>query len=148
MHRRTTLTHELIVLLAAGVFIAFAALIPTFFFDAETSWTLWWIENGFHMLGGAYAFFLAREMFLFARLHHRTTTARWMELAIFVLGALAIGVAWEWFELAIDRYGAIVHGLPSIMAYADNIGDLVFDVSGALIAAFFHHRYYGTGKRR
>ena len=141
MRQHTATVHVLIRLIVLGALIALAGEAATFFFDVRTSWTLWWIENGFHILGGAYAFFLTRELFLVTRPMHRTATVWWMELIIWTCGALVIGVMWEWFELAIDRYEVIIRGVASVMTYADNIGDLVFDAFGGLIGVLLYTHY-------
>lgn len=120
-----------------GGCIVAAAYVPTFLFDAATSWTKWWIDNAFHALGGVYAFFFSRAMWRYAKLHYRIDVPFGGEVLIWIGSALVIGVLWEWYELIIDRYEVFVLHIPSIMTYADNIGDLAFDTLGALIAALF-----------
>lgn len=117
-----------------GCFVVLAYT-PTFFFDPATSWTLWWIDNGFHMLGGAYAFFFSRALWRYAKLHYQIVMPPGGEVLIWIAGALIIGVFWEWYELIVDRYEVFILRVPSIMTYADNIGDLAFDTFGALVAA-------------
>ncbi len=117
-----------------GGCIVALAYTPNFFFDAM-SWKKWWIDNGFHTLGGAYAFFFSRTLWRYAKLHYHIDMPFGGEVLIWVGGALAIGVFWEWYELIVDRYEVFILHIPSIMTYADNIGDLAFDTLGALVAA-------------
>ena len=113
------------------------AYVPNFLFDPATSWTKWWIDNGFHTLGGAYAFFFVRALWRYAKLHYHIDMPFGGELIIWAGGALMIGVFWEWYELIVDRYEVFILHIPSIMTYADNIGDLAFDTLGALIAGAY-----------
>ncbi len=123
-------------LFGGGCFVVFAYL-PMFFFDPATSWTLWWIDNVFHTFGGAYAFFFSRALWRYAKMHYQIALPFGGEVLIWIGGALIIGVFWEWYELIVDRYEVFILHVPSIMTYADNIGDLAFDTFGAVIAAIF-----------
>lgn len=112
------------------------ANIPNFLFDAM-SWKKWWFDDVFHTLGGAYAFFFSRSLWRYAKSHYHIDMPISGELFVWIGGALSIGVFWEWYELIVDRYEVFVLHIPSIMTYADNIGDLAFDMLGALLAASF-----------
>ena len=131
---------KIYILLGIGGLIFVFANAASIFFD-PFSWSGWWIANGFHTLGGAYAFFFTRAIFRYSKLSYRIEVPRGTEIVIFLGGALALGVFWEWYELFLDRYGVLVLGVVSTASYADNIGDLAFDILGALIAAlyFFKH---------
>lgn len=107
------------------------------FFWGLNSWEWFWGAIIFHFTGGIYAFFLVREIFRFTAKYHKTQTSFLMEIMIFILGALAIGVFWEWYELAIDRYNVLIKHRQSTMPYADNIGDLVMDFLGASVASLY-----------
>jgi len=126
-------------LLLGGLLVAADFFVVHFVF-APTSWGAWWSANVFHLLGGFYAFFFIRAVFAYTRSLHKTSAESWMESLIFILGAVFLGVMWEWFELAIDRYHALVQSRQSVMSYADNIGDLATDTLGALLAAFYTRR--------
>lgn len=101
------------------------------------TWESWWISNILHFIGGGYAVFFVRELFNLAKTRHEILVPRWMEFAILIGGALVLGVFWEWFEFAIDRYRVLIVGKQSIMTYADNIGDLIIDFLGALAAGVY-----------
>ncbi len=109
------------------------------------SWGAWWTSNFFHTLGGAYAFFLIRAVYIRTHPYHRTITHPWMEILIFILGAVTLGVMWEWLELIVDRYRVLILMQRSVMTYADNIGDLAFDALGAIAAGFYVLRQQRRG---
>ena len=101
------------------------------------TWESWWISNFLHFLGGVYAVFFVRELFNFAKTRHQILVPRWMEVIIWIGGALILGVFWEWFEFGLDRYRVLIAGKPSFMTYADNIGDLIIDTLGAFAAGIY-----------
>lgn len=101
------------------------------------TWESWRIANGLHFIGGAYAFFFVRAAFYYTRPYHKVTAEPWAETLLFIAGALIMGVLWEWFEFAIDRYRVLVMSRASLMTYADNIGDLIIDTFGAVAAAVY-----------
>lgn len=100
----------------------------------------WWIANLLHFGGGAYAFFFVRAVFYYTRPYHKISAASWAEISLFVVGALVLGVLWEWLEFVLDRYRVLIAGKESLMTYADNIGDLAIDTFGALVSAYFYGR--------
>lgn len=105
------------------------------------TWNAWWASNFFHTLGGAYAFFFTRAIYLRTLPYHKTATHPWMEILMFIAGAVVLGVMWEWLELIVDRYHVLILGRRSVMTYADNIGDLAFDALGAFVAAVTFMKY-------
>lgn len=121
-------------LLLLGGAIVGAAFLITWLWGYAT-WQAWWASNVLHLGGGVYGFFFVRALFERTRRAHGIYTYPWMEAILFVGGAIVLGVAWEWYEFMIDRYSVLILGLPSLMSYADNIGDLGTDTLGALIAA-------------
>ncbi|TSC78131.1 MAG: hypothetical protein G01um101433_418 [Parcubacteria group bacterium Gr01-1014_33] len=126
-------------LLGVGGGIVLSAYILVWTINPQ-SWTAWEISNVLHIVGGVYAFFFTRELVSYARLSHRIEIPFWMEIALYVAGAIVLGVLWEWYELIIDRYQVLILGQASIMTYADNIGDLMFDTLGGLLGAMYWHR--------
>ncbi len=98
------------------------------------SWEAWWISNLLHFLGGAYAFFFTRAVFLYTKPRHQISARASIEILFFIAGALILGVFWEWFEFALDRYRVLAAGELSLMTYPDTIGDLILDTLGAVIA--------------
>ena len=130
--------------LAGGTIVATTFVVGLVF--GVATWTSWWIANFLHLIGGAYAFYFTRAIFYYTRPYHKTSAAPWMETIFFVAGAIVLGVWWEWYELAIDRYHVLVLGERSIMTYADNIGDLVIDALGAAAAALYEYKKYAKRK--
>lgn len=103
-------------------------------FGESAPWIHWWIANILHFGGGFYAFFFIRVVFLYTKHKHQISAPPAIEIVLFIAGALVMGVAWEWFELALDRYRVFIEMKPSLMTYADNIGDLITDTAGAILA--------------
>lgn len=126
-------------LLLIGGLIVAATFVVGLVFGVST-WEAWWVSNFFHFLGGMYAFFFVRAVFYYTRPYHKITAASWAEVFLFVAGALILGVLWEWFEFVLDRYRVIIAAKPSLMTYADNIGDLIVDTLGAFVAAYIYGR--------
>ncbi len=123
-------------LLAVGGLIVATTFFVGWYFGIGT-WEAWWVANALHFIGGAYAFFFVRAVFYVTRPYHKINAAPWAEIFLFVAGALILGVFWEWFEFVIDRYRVLIVGKESLMTYADNIGDLIIDTLGALLAASY-----------
>lgn len=136
--------NNIVFLLCFGASLVAIAHIGGEFFEAGSQ-TWWRIANVLHFLGGVFAFFFIRAIFLYTKSHHRLSAAWWMELWIYVLGAVAMGVVWEWYEFFLDRYRVLILGNASEMTYFDTIGDLALDTLGAMAAASFIW-FYGTKK--
>lgn len=130
-------------LLVIGGAIVAATFLAAWIFGIGT-WEAWWIANILHFGGGAYAFFFVRAVFYYTKDYHKITAALWAEILLFVIGALVLGVLWEWFEFVLDRYRVLIAGKESLMTYADNIGDLIIDTLGAIIAAYIYGRQRKT----
>lgn len=103
----------------------------------DRTWTNWWIANVLHFLGGFYAFFFVRACFLYTKSKHQISAPPLAEIILFIVGAVIMGVFWEWFELLLDRYRVFIEMKPSAMTYADNIGDLITDTLGAIAAGVY-----------
>ncbi len=123
-------------LLVVGGAIAATAFIVGLVF-AEEAWTGWWIANLMHFVGGFYAFFFVRACFLYTKSKHRIEAPQATEIMLFIAGALIMGVFWEWYQLLFDRYRVFIEMKPSVMTYADNIGDLIIDTLGAMVAGIY-----------
>lgn len=124
---------KIYILLAVGGAIVATTFVVGKIFGIAT-WTSWWIANVLHFIGGFYAFFFIEAVYQYTRDRHRISAPPLTEIALFIVGALIMGVVWEWFELSLDRYRVFIDGLPSFMTYADNIGDLITDTAGAILA--------------
>lgn len=136
------LPKQIYILLIIGGAIVAATFLVGLIFGVAT-WESWWISNFLHFIGGAYAVFFVRELFNLAKTRHQILVPRWMEVLIFICGAIVLGVLWEWFEFAIDRYRVLIMGKPSLMTYADNIGDLIIDAVGAILVGLYFIRKRG-----
>lgn len=101
------------------------------------TWNAWWVSNGFHILGGIYAFFLVRALFIYAIDSSHLDIPRWFKLSIFIGGALVLGVFWEWYEFIIEIYSVWFLGKEPMLTYMDTMGDLLFDTLGALLACLY-----------
>lgn len=89
--------------------------------------SLWWFDMPMHFLGGV---FLGLGLVWLLRLEKKPfPRAFW----IILLGVLALGVAWELFELVFDNY---VAGMPFL--WLDTLSDLSYDLAGGLFAYFFY----------
>jgi hypothetical protein len=122
-------------LVVGGAIVATTFVVGLLFGDR--TWTSWWIQNVLHFLGGFYAFFFVRTYFLYTKAKHQIEAPPLTEIILFMAGALIMGVFWEWFELLLDRYRVFIEMKPSVMTYADNIGDLVTDTLGAIVAGIY-----------
>lgn len=122
-------------LVVGGAIVATTFIVGLVF--AEGSWTGWWFANVMHFVGGFYAFFFVRTCFLYTKSRHQISAPPATEIMLFIAGALIMGVFWEWYQLLFDRYRVFIEGLPSLMTYADNIGDLFIDTLGAMIAGIY-----------
>jgi len=135
----STSLKNIYVLLGVGGAMVFIS--RNFYLFADPfSWSGWWMANIMHMLGGVYAFFFCRALWLYYKPFYKIEMPPGAEIIIWIEGALILGVFWEWYELILDRYEVWVLGATSLGTYADNIGDLIFDVCGALLAGIYFWR--------
>lgn len=135
---------DIIFLFWAGASLAVISHIGAWLFGASRVW--WMITNILHFSGGVFAFFFVRALFLYTKSNHRFSAAFWMEIFIYILGAVAVGVVWEWYEFFLDRYHVLILGNASEMTYLDTIGDLMLDALGAVVAAACFIWLYGKKK--
>lgn len=123
--------------LLGGAIVLFSYL-TGYYFGLE-SHTVKWISNSLHFLGGMYAFFFTASVFTVTKKYHNTITAPVMEALIFILGALALGVLWEWYELIFIYWDkAFILNKQSALIYVDTMSDLFLDLLGALLAGFYY----------
>ena len=124
-----------ILLAIGGLFVVFVQIVGLLM--DNTTDLVWWVANFFHTIGGAFAVIFVRTFFQYYRLRNKIILPLVFEITIYIGGALILGVFWEWYELILDRYRLLILGIPSIASYADNIGDLAFDMLGALIVGAY-----------
>lgn len=139
MNEKLAQRRKIYILLVIGGAIVAATFVVGLIWGIGT-WESWWIANALHFIGGAYAFFFVRAVYGYMRPMHKISAPPATEIIIFVAGALILGVFWEWFEFVLDRYRVLIVGKDSLMTYADNIGDLITDTLGALVAALYAGR--------
>ncbi len=121
-------------LLLGGVIVLFSYL--TGYYFGIDSKAVVWISNALHFLGGIYAFFFIASVFTVTKKYHHTTTVPFMEALIFILGALALGILWEWYELIFIYWDKAFILKQSILIYVYTMSDLSLDLLGALLAGF------------
>lgn len=128
---------KLFILLFLGGIIALFSYLAGYYLGTESR-AAWRINNILHFLGGVYAFFFVGSVFDITKKYHNTAAAPLMRSIIFVLGALFLGVLWEWYELFFIYWKDILSSLKSNPIYIDTMGDLALDLSGALLAGFYY----------
>lgn len=132
------------IFLGVGAAIVIVAYIVQWLFGFQ-SYASWLASIGFHVLGGAYAFFFIRAIFLYKRPAEAVFPPA-LSVLIFMSGAVFLGVVWEWYEFLVDWYRISALGKESLMTYPDTIGDLFLDFFGAVIASFFIWKNYVSEK--
>lgn len=135
MEDKILLRRIYILLAIGGLFVIFFQAVGLLM--DNTTYFAWWIANFFHTVGGAYAVIFMRAIFQYRQSQNKIILPLGFEILIFIGGAIILGVFWEWYELILDRYRLFVLGIQSIASYADNIGDLAFDMLGALIVGVY-----------
>lgn len=146
MGNKNDLRKKIYILLFIGGLIVAANGAVSYLIFGPASWNAWRVANGAHFIGGLYAFFFLRAIFEYTKETHQIKAPPAVEFVLLVMGALMLGLFWEWFEFAIDRYQVLILGRRSVMTYADNIGDLIIDALGATAAAIFAYCRLTAGK--
>ncbi len=98
-------------------------------------WTIWWIDNVMHFLGGLTIGFVT---FLFFRLRYSLgLNANLKSLFIIVIPAVIIvGIGWEVFEL----FSGTTFPSDGESYWQDTTYDLIDDTLGAIVATFFVYK--------
>ncbi len=126
----------LFLLFLGGIIVLFSYQVDYYF--GQALWVGWWAANVLHFLGGIYAFFFIRSLYYLTKKYHKTTTAFLFEIIIFAVGAIILGVVWEWYEfIFVYKYGTFAMSKWSITTYIDTIYDLMLDSVGALFAGVY-----------
>ncbi len=87
--------------------------------------SLWYFDMFMHFLGG---FWLGLAfLWLF-----KVINFNFKNLAIVILGVLIIGVAWEFFEIGVDKIF-----LKDNLNYLDIYSDIFFDLAGGMTAFLY-----------
>ncbi len=109
-------------------FINYAAM--TFFWYS----TIWWFDMPMHFLGGFWLGLMALWAYLLVR--RKQPVLQWNSVfwTVFIL-TLCVGVAWELFEVGIDRFITLVSHNS-----LDTVSDIFFDLAGAFTAFFYAMR--------
>lgn len=124
-------------LLFLGGFIVLTSFILALYLG-PVSIANWRLINSLHFIGGIYAFFFIRFIFYHTHKYHKTETAFLTKIAIFVGGALILGVLWEWYEfIFVYRYGALGLYPKDVTLYYDTMVDLMLDLLGAISAGIY-----------
>ena len=127
---------KFIVLLFLGGIIVLFSYLTGYYFGLESR-IVGLISNSLHFLSGIYAFFFVVSVFDITKKYHNTITVPLMESLIFICGALALGVIWEWYEFIFIYWDKVfILNKQSTLIYVDTVSDLALDLLGALSASF------------
>lgn len=124
------------ILLFLGGMIVLSSYLAGYYLGAESRMT-WRVSNILHFLGGIYAFFFVSSVFDITKKYHNTATTSIMKAVIFIIGALFLGVLWEWYELFFIYWKEIFILPKGNMVYIDTMSDLALDLFGALLAGLY-----------
>jgi len=91
--------------------------------------TIFGFDKFVHTLGGMFVVLVGGAIFL-GQTKQLKPRELFVTLALFVF---AVGLAWEYYEYLLQAYFKTVH----LADIPDSIGDLVFDMIGASIGAYF-----------
>lgn len=107
-----------------------------------------WYETRFlfdkymHFLGGAFVFFTLAMYFL----RHIPMPFTGRQLFVLIVFSLIVGLLWEAFEYIVQHFtGVLLATIP------DSIGDVVFDLLGAIVGAnmlWWSQSFVGNRKKR
>ncbi|MHB8651850.1 MAG: hypothetical protein ACYC8S_01810 [Minisyncoccota bacterium] len=89
-----------------------------------------WLDKPMHFLGGVWVSGVGLWFWYGRRGHQKSTGARFFQevLTIALVATLAVGILWEVYEYVVH----LIVG--SIWSPADTVGDVVFDILGAVSA--------------
>lgn len=124
-------------LILGGLIVFFSYFVAYIFGNARIGW---WLTNFLHFSGGFYAVFFLRAVFYLTGKYHQTKTAWWMELTVFICGALVLGVLWEWYEFIFifwDKVFVLHQEQKTLAIYIDTMSDLFIDFLGAIAAGVY-----------
>lgn len=91
-------------------------------------WTVWWIDMVVHFFGGLTVGFAT--LWLVSKKKDLTGMSSKKILVLALIGAFAIGLLWEFYEL----YFQITQLSDGIAYWTDTISDLIMDSIGGIIA--------------
>jgi hypothetical protein len=102
------------------------------------AYAIWWIDVVLHIMGGAWI----AQLFLWAKNrympHIDNEIPAWFYLLLVLGSVMFVGVAWEWFEYALDAFiSAERFGLRQQLGLRDTLGDLIADVVGGLAVVLY-----------
>lgn len=98
----------------------------------QLHWRVVWYDYVLHIMSGFLIGFIVTEFIQYNTIFH----ARWIPVLVsgFVV-ALSIGLLWEGFELRTGLTSLVARGYT-----ADTLGDLLADVVGGIIGAYYSYR--------
>jgi hypothetical protein len=101
-------------------------------------WTVWWFDMVVHFSAGVCVGMASVLVYAFYR---KMTPSTAQAITTALIGALAIGVLWEFYELAFH-----ITSLSDGMAYAtDTSSDILMDLSGGLLGGLYAHHVLAKG---
>jgi hypothetical protein len=89
----------------------------------------WWLDIVLHFAGGAW---VALAAYAFIPPLKRVSGRRKL-ITLLTLAAFAVGIGWEIFEFAIEKYYSVNFQGPPL----DTLSDLIFDVLGGAAGALY-----------
>jgi hypothetical protein len=101
-------------------------------------WTVWWFDMVVHFSAGVCVGMASVLVYAFYR---KMTPSTAQAITTALIGALAIGVLWEFYELVFH-----ITSLSDGMAYAtDTSSDILMDLSGGLLGGLYAHHVLVKG---
>ncbi|MDP3996182.1 MAG: hypothetical protein Q8P86_00620 [bacterium] len=113
------------------LFIAIGAL-HAFSIHFYFYWIFWWLDIPMHFLGGLFAGLVGLWTYLYSGVFSYDKQGRFRLVFAAVIGALVIGGFWEVYEYFTGQTYNAIRNYP-----LDVLKDMVFDVLGGFVAAFY-----------
>jgi len=98
-------------------------------------WKYWWFDILLHFLGGIFVGLFALYLYYYSRYiqpqHFHKRYAFFLSFATVAL----IGIMWEFFEFSSDKFAIYIGRREALQqGFQDTLGDLFFDLVGAIFA--------------
>ena len=114
-------------------------------FSSDVYYRIFWFDDALHFAGGM-AVAIGASLFFKKDL---AVSRRKLVIVVFLVGSSAvIGIGWEFFEWILDRVFFTERVFRNQPSLNDTMSDLLFDISGGLLAALAYLKYVFTESLR